>query len=198
MLGVTPTSVWKMSSHWVYLWFSKKNNDHILAHPTSACSTPYTLQAGTVQRSDQHKQQGVSYASKTSRNTGLYNTSTPIIHTRRSSHILLGQGPHNFYETPTPWSANRDLVRHWLTKSMIASWTLNGACSLGAPTHPRDSVYKTTGDTWRTPARRLRKTKWPLVYRKQTTKKKRLRKVRRTPGQPLDTMDPNVIFEVVI
>ena len=41
--------------------------------------------------------------------TGLYNTST---------HILHGQGPRNFYETPTPGSATRDLVRHWSTKSM--------------------------------------------------------------------------------
>ena len=32
---------------------------------------PYTLQAGTVQRSDQHKQQGVSYARRTSPNTGF-------------------------------------------------------------------------------------------------------------------------------
>ena len=36
---------------------------------TYACSTPCTLQAGTVQRSDQHIQQGVSYTRKMSRNT---------------------------------------------------------------------------------------------------------------------------------
>ena len=41
------------------------------------------MHAGTVQRSDQHKQQGVSYAKKTSRNTGLYSDTTiPITHTR--------------------------------------------------------------------------------------------------------------------
>ena len=32
---------------------------------------------------------------------------------------------------------------------------LNGARSLGAPTHPLVSVHKTAGDTWRAPARRL-------------------------------------------
>ena len=46
---------------------------------TSACSTPYTFQAGTtVQRSDQDKQQGVSYARRT------LASATPITHARRS------------------------------------------------------------------------------------------------------------------
>ena len=70
---------------------------------TSACSTPYTLQAGTVQRSDQHKQQGASCARTTSRNTALYHdTTTPITHTRRSSHSFRGQSPYNFVKPQHP------------------------------------------------------------------------------------------------
>jgi len=139
---------------------------------TYACSTPCTLQAGTVQRSDQHIQQGVSYTRKMSRNTDRLVQDVDTDHTYTSILAYLhGQGPHNFYETPTRSSAIRDLVRHWSTKSMTASWTLNGACSLGAPTQSRDGVQKTTSNMWRTPARRLRKTNWALGYRKKTTKK---------------------------
>ena len=60
-------------------------NDLFFFRPTlwlilmSACSTPYTSQAVTVQRSDQHKHQGVSHARRTSRHTGVYKDTTPIL-----------------------------------------------------------------------------------------------------------------------
>ena len=77
----------------------------------SACSTHTTLQAGTVQLSDQHNQLGGSYASRPYRNTGLPNDKmTPITHTRRSPNILHGQSLDNSYETPILSSALRDLV----------------------------------------------------------------------------------------
>ena len=44
---------------------------------------------------------------------------------------------------------------HARVSSSANPYNLNGARSLGAPTHPLVSVHKTTGDTWWAPARRL-------------------------------------------
>ena len=135
---------------------------------TSACWTTYILQAGTVQRSDQHKQQGIYYARRTSRNTGLYNdTTTPIIHTRRFSHSLHGQSPDNFYETPTPWQRLIDKTNDCVINSE------HGALAKGSDPPCGHSAHTTAGDMWRAPARRLIKEHLPLVVEKTDNKKSR-------------------------
>ena len=77
---------------------------------TCACSTHYTLQAGTaVQRSDQDNHQGVSYERRllhqvNSRNSNTNHTYTPIL------TYFTRVKPAHFHETPTPWSTTRDAV----------------------------------------------------------------------------------------
>ena len=84
----------------------KKTPTHILAHPRVCGWHSTTL--GSAQTASR-------LLRKASRTPGerlaTPATTTPIAHTHRSSHILHGQGRHNFYEIPTRWSAIRDLVR---------------------------------------------------------------------------------------
>ena len=91
----------------------KKRLRYILAHP-HVCVFDSMHMAGwhsTTLESAKNSKASLTPGKCLATPTALYNTSTPITYTRRSSHILHGQGPHNIYETPTPWSAIRDLVR---------------------------------------------------------------------------------------
>ena len=130
------------------------------------------MQAGTVQRSNQPKQQGVSYSRRTCRNIGLYKGKNNINHTYTSIPSYFAPAkPAQFWSNPTPWSAIPDLVRHWSTKPITASRTPNGVCWLWAPTDRRDTVF-----TWRPvicdgglPGV-WEKNIWPLVYTKTDDK----------------------------